>query len=71
MVKQNKVVRSSHEVIESKILTALNDEGKVAILLTEKELDDLICILECCAPQACSVSGDFLQGLKELRTVAF
>jgi enolase len=38
----NKVIQSSREVLEHKLLTALDDEGTVAILASKEDLDLLI-----------------------------
>lgn len=38
--------RVKREVIENVLLTALNEEGKVAILLSKEELDKLIAFLQ-------------------------
>lgn len=42
----NEVVGTSREVIESKLLTALEDEGTVAVLFTAEDLKVMILSLE-------------------------
>lgn len=41
----NKIERTSRTVIEKKLLTALDEENKVAILATKQDLEDMICAL--------------------------
>jgi hypothetical protein len=41
----NKIERVKRSVIERKLLDCLNDESKVAVLLTKQDLEDLIVAL--------------------------
>lgn len=62
------VVQSTRQVIENKLLAALDDESTVAILASEKDLDLLIAALEFFrSADARRMAQDY----KQLRAAAF
>ena len=72
----NKVVPVRKEVIEHRLLVALNDQSKVAILAEEKDLDLLIAGMESLVQSDELRSNevpfrDMLDSLKQLRKEAF
>jgi ribosome assembly protein YihI (activator of Der GTPase) len=48
MESPNTVVKTSRSVIEKKLLTALEDENTVAVLLSKQDLKDLLEALDDC-----------------------
>lgn len=66
MSKPIKPEYTNREVIEDKLLTAIMDEGKVAILLTEHELNFLCKMLRKAAEYA-SLSPNDSEELEEFR----
>ena len=70
LVVRNAVVSSARAVIESQLLTELNDKSKVAILLTKVDLDFWLSVLEC-APADYSQRCDWIADLSQLRRSAF
>ena len=67
-----KIEYTNHEIIERKLLIALEDNTKVAILASEKELKLLINGLKYLPDSMTSVLVlDLLSGLQELHKQAF
>lgn len=64
----NKVIQSSRQVLERKLLTALEDEGTVAVLWTKADLDLLIPLLRTSANRR---ADEMAAGLEQLRREAF
>ena len=63
---------TTREVIASQLLTELNDKGKVAILATKENLDDLIAAFEDSighGPVKDEVRLQWIEDLRSLRTV--
>lgn len=64
------VFPASREIIENKLLLALEDESTVAAILTHQDLNELIDVLETCrasTPRVVSMIAD----MKKLRDAAF
>lgn len=61
------------EVIESRLLVALTEEDKVAVVLTESDLDLLIryIAMEDLETEECMKLDEFAGDLKQLRKAAF
>jgi len=81
-MSQNKIEHTVKSVIESKLLAALDDKTKVAILCTEQDLEDLIsalttyaqrigCLRSMEATKTADRCQEFAKGLQELKTAAF
>jgi hypothetical protein len=75
MNEPNTIERTSRRVIERKLLEALSDESKVAILATEQDLRDMIHALECwqCVNNSAGWRrrNDLLAGMNQLLREAF
>lgn len=72
----NTIVPASREVIESKLLTALEDEGTVAVLYTEPDLRLMILALESFTSEAPTFdeskrAREMLIGIAQLYQEAF
>lgn len=70
----NKIVHTSHQVIEKQLLVALSDKTKVALLFTEADIESLIQALR--YAEQTRLSGvpqwkEMREGLQELRNAAF
>jgi len=63
-----RVIRSTRTVLERKLLTALKDNSKVAILATEEDLDLLISAL---GDSIQKDAQEYAADLKNLRAAAF
>lgn len=63
-----RVIQSTRKVLERKLLTALNDETRVAILATCEDLDLLILALGDSTRQR---ARQYAEDLKKLRDAAF
>ena len=61
------VTKVKHEVIEGRLLTTLTEEGKVAIVLSEADINDLIWALRGNPAEA----ERLLPGIVQLRDEAF
>lgn len=74
MAEPNKVEHVQREVIERKLLTALTDQGTVAILASEQDLDVMIVALEYAmlgnAAQT-RKARELARGIRQLRREAF
>lgn len=66
----NDVQFTKREIIEDKLLTALTEEGKVAILLTKPELTMLIEMVTMC-PWKDEKEKHLIDDLRSLREAAF
>ena len=64
-----RVERTGHEVIEHRLLMAMSDKGKVALVLDAEGLETLITSLEC-VPVKCGRRIEMLEDLKQLRRAA-
>lgn len=62
------VIPATRTVLERKLLTALKDDSKVAILATKEDLDLLILVLGNSIQKA---AQEFAADLKKLRDAAF
>lgn len=74
MSNRNEIVPTKREVIENRLLTALDDKTKVAILLTEEDLDSLIAYLFLANTNRMvmqSKCSDWIKDLNELKNSAF
>lgn len=71
MSNPNRVVRTNREVIESKLLNALQDEDSVAILASSRDLDVLIAGLSKTEQVDEERAKYLLAGMKQLRREAF
>ena len=65
-----RVERTGHEIIEHRLLMAMSDKGKVALVLDAEGLETLITSLEC-VPVKCGRRVEMLEDLKQLRREAF
>ena len=65
---RNTIVPTSRQVIESKLMTALEDSQTVAILLNEKDLCLLISAL---VTLGCASADEMAKDLRELKKAAF
>jgi hypothetical protein len=79
---QNKIEHAPKSVIERKLLAALDDQTKVAILCTEQDLQDIIaaldiygnnmgCLRSMEATKTAERVAEFAKGLRELKQAAF
>ena len=68
MKKSISVDHVKREIIENKLLISLNDDDKVAVVLTKEELTKLIDAMGGCNTSWCD---DFKKGLTTLYTGAF
>ena len=64
----NRVVQTSRQVIEHKLLTALDDPATVAVLYSREDLDLLIPILRTTTNAR---ANEMAAGLEQLRREAF
>jgi hypothetical protein len=71
--KSCELAYTSREVICDKLLVALADDAKVAVILTESDIKLLIAFLsgESMADQRVEPLASLLRGLKELKQAAF
>lgn len=69
----NQVKRTSREVLERKLLTALQEEGCVAALLSRQDVEDLLfaCQLWTMRDGRATRLGSIQRGLKKLLEEAF
>lgn len=65
----SKVVPSNREIIEGKLLAALDDADKVACVFSSEDLDDLIDLMEC--GHLNTRTESLLRDLRKLREAAF
>lgn len=72
MKDEIEIKHTSHEVIERKLLAALDEGDQVAILATREDLDIIIAGLEAYSPWARPLRRQtLLHGLRKLREEAF
>ena len=67
----HKVVSTTREIIEKKLLTALDDDAVVALLVNLRDLEILIRALNRDSDVGGEYELDFLRGLCQLRDAAF
>jgi hypothetical protein len=61
------IEHTQKQVIENKLLAALDNEGKVAILASEQDLKDFMFAFDFTAGNACYSSPEMVERLKRVR----